>query len=332
MKILVTGCAGMIGTQFSELLMKSGISVVGCDNFARGTKENLHYLEQLSESNKVSFEFHELDLINGLPQSLLKGVDTAVHLADVVGGIMYVFDNQLDVFNLSVTIDANVVRAVANSNVKKYIYAGTACSFPQELQNSTDSMLYEKDKFPAHPESAYGWGKLVGELQTTYLNESKMASTVGANVIFHNVYGPWCDFDLNTCQVIPALIRKASALSGNQSLEVWGGGDQARSFINSYDISKFLLKMVTSESSLRAFNGVQLGSEYGTTINDLAKLILKEAGKDINAISHINPNFRGDIGRIPDLSLAYKLGFNQEIDIHKGIKSLFQWAKTHDKI
>jgi GDP-D-mannose 3', 5'-epimerase len=332
LKILVTGCVGMIGTQFVELLLKSGICVIGCDNFSRGTKKNLDHLVRVSEKNKVDFDFHRLDLINGLPANLLKEVDTVVHLADVVGGIMYVFDNQLDVFNLSVSIDANVVRAVNDSNVKKYIYAGTACSFPQQIQNSIDSVLYEKDKYPAHPESAYGWGKLVGELQTNYLNESGASSVEGANVIFHNVYGPWCDFNLDTCQVIPALIKKASLLSKGQKLEVWGGGDQARSFVHSYDISKFLLKMVTSKNSIKEFNGCQLGSEKGTTINDLAAIVLEESGFDSDAIKHINPNFRGDIGRIPDLSLSSNLGFNQNFDIKQGIRNLIDWAKIHNEI
>ncbi|MBN4080077.1 NAD-dependent epimerase/dehydratase family protein [Beggiatoa alba] len=120
----------------------------------------------MGNQKKSSFEFHELDLLDGLPASILEDIDTVVHLADVVGGIKYVFDNQLDVFNLNVTIDANTVRAVANSKVKKYIYAATACSFTHQLQNSVDSMPYEKDKFPEDPESPYGWSKLVGELQS----------------------------------------------------------------------------------------------------------------------------------------------------------------------
>ena len=223
---------------------------------------------QLSNAHQIiAHAMSDVPEVSGNPAASFQCISSNPLLppVDIEPVLESIFDNQLDVFNLSVSIDANVVRAVSNSNVKKYIYAGTACSFPQELQNSTDSILYEKDKFPAHPESGYGWGKLVGELQTTYLNESKMVSTVGANVIFHNVYGPWCDFDLNTCQVIPALIRKASALSDGQQLEVWGGGVQARSFIYSYDIAKFLLKMVTSKSSLRSFNGVQLGGH--TEIN-----------------------------------------------------------------
>jgi nucleoside-diphosphate-sugar epimerase len=103
-------------------------------------------LSELATSKNSSFEFYELDLLDGLPASILEDIDTVVHLADVVGGIKYVFNNQFDVFNLNVLIDANTVKAVANSKVKKYIYAGTACSFPHQLQNNVDSMLFETEK------------------------------------------------------------------------------------------------------------------------------------------------------------------------------------------
>ena len=330
MKILVTGCAGMIGTKLVEMLINSNIPVVGCDNFFRGKKDNIDYLNELATSKQSSFEFYELDLLDGLPTSILKDIDTVVHLADVVCGIKYVFDNQFDVFNLNVTIDANTVRAVAKSKVKKYIYAGTACSFPQQLQNNVDSKLFENDKFPADPESTYGWSKLVGELQSIYLN--KIDGIECARVIFHNVYGPWCDFDLDTSQVIPALINKAYNLKNNERLEVWGDGKQARSFINSFDIANSLLTMIKSKKSLNKYDSVQLGDRVGTTIEELSKMILSELGKDESLITYINPDYRGDVGRVPDQILAKKLGLEQQIGIREGLRELIQWAKENGKI
>jgi GDP-D-mannose 3', 5'-epimerase len=330
MKILVTGCAGMIGTKLVEMLINSNIPVVGCDNFFRGERDNIDFLKKLAVRKKSIFEFHELDLLDGLPVSILEGVDTVVHLADVVGGIKYVFDNQFDVFNLNVTIDANTTRAVASSKVKKYIYAATACSFPHQLQNSVDSMLYEKDKFPADPESPYGWSKLVGELQSIFLN--KIDGVECARVIFHNVYGPWCDFDLDTSQVIPALINKAYNLKSKDMLEVWGDGKQARSFINSYDIANSLLTMIKTDKPLSDYDSVQLGDKVGTTIEELSKIILSELGKDESLIKYINPDYRGDVGRIPDQTLAKKLGLVQQIGVREGIRDLIEWAKNNGKI
>ena len=330
MKVLVTGCAGMIGTKLVEMLIKSNVSVVGCDNFFRGERENIKFLESLAKKKNTEFEFIELDLLDGLPLKILANVDTVVHLADVVGGIKYVFDHEFDVFNQNVLIDANTVRSVVNSNVKNYIYAATACSFPHQLQSSVDSVLYEKDKFPAEPESSYGWSKLVGELQTIYLN--KIDGLASARVIFHNVYGEWCDFDLNTSQVIPALIKKAHDLKAGDRLEVWGDGKQARSFINSYDIAHSLLVMITGEVPINDFDSVQLGSKNGTTIEELSKIILQKCGKDPSLIKYINPNYQGDIGRIPDLTLSKKLGLVQSVGIHQRIEELIDWAKNNGKI
>ena len=101
MKILVTGSAGMIGTKLVEMLINNNIPVVGCDNFFRGEKGNIDYLSELATSKNSSFEFYELDLLDGLPASILEDIDTVVHLADVVGGIKYVFKNQFEVFNLN---------------------------------------------------------------------------------------------------------------------------------------------------------------------------------------------------------------------------------------
>ena len=153
-----------------------------------------------------------------------------------------------------------------------------------------------------------------------------------ARVIFHNVYGPWCDFDLDTSQVIPALINKANSLKSGDSLEVWGDGRQARSFINSYDIAHSLLAMIKSDIPLHKYDSVQLGSEIGTTIEELSKIILSEFGKDPNLIKYVNPDYRGDVGRIPDLTLARKLGLGQQVGIREGIRELIGWARDNDKI
>ena len=137
---------------------------------------------------------------------------------------------------------------------------------------------------------------------------------------------------MDTSQVIPALINKAYNLKNNERLEVWGDGKQARSFINSFDIANSLLTMIKSKKSLNKYDSVQLGDRVGTTIEELSKMILSELGKDESLITYINPDYRGDVGRVPDQILAKKLGLEQQIGIREGLRELIQWAKENGKI
>ena len=320
----------MIGTQLMETLANSKIDLSGCDNFIRGTKKNYDHIVKCADKNGISFDFYEHDLLTGFPDVFIEDVDLVIHLADILGGIQYVFNNQFKIYNNNVIIDANVSNTVSSKKSLKYIYVGTACSFPDHLQNSENAILYDKDKFPASPESVYGWSKLIGEMHTTHLRDSCNMDT--ANIIFHNVYGPWADFNLNSAQAIPSLIHKASKLKPNQKLEVFGSGEQSRSFIHSSDIANFFVNILQSGKDINRFNNVQLGSEKAIKIKELAKMVLRESGCDEENIIFTNPELEGDMGRIPDLTLSRKLGFQQNMDLSAGIKKLINWAKINEKI
>jgi len=207
-KVLVTGGAGHIGSTLTEQLVKEGAKVKIYDNLWRGSKDYL-----LDENQKpiidMKSDFFEKDLrVYENCEEAVKDVDVVFHLADVVAGITYVFDNQPFVYRSNVLINSNMFAAAAKEKIEKLVYVGAACAYPLEKQNDPNYPLFkEQDMYPAHPESAYGWGKLMGEYECELYSQSGQLDT--AVLRLHNVYGPHSDLSPDRSQVIPATVRKA---------------------------------------------------------------------------------------------------------------------------
>ena len=211
--VLVTGGAGMIGSALVKRLVKNGWQVGVVDNLWRGKKE---YLLDDSGCPVIDFDkdFYEIDL--SIPDALAQLIDKfdyVVHLADIVAGIKYVFSNQGSVFRQNLLINSNVISTAATRKLKGFLYVGTACSFPAHMQTGIDAPpLREEDQYPAAPESAYGWSKLMGEYESLLMG--KETDTPVAILSLHNVYGSPCDYDESRGQVIPSLIQKGNSVSG----------------------------------------------------------------------------------------------------------------------
>ena len=170
----------------------------------------------------------------------------------------------------------------------------------------------------------------MGEILATNLSKNQVTET--CSIILHNVYGAYCDFNLKTAQVIPSLIKKASLLNNESFLEVWGSGDQSRSFVDTRDVAAFLTGVVTSNKPLCLFDKVQLGDSKATSIRKISEIIIDNF-KEKNLVLHFNKNEpTGDLGRIPDLTKAMSLGFKQKYSIEDGIRDLVQWAKLAKEI
>jgi GDP-D-mannose 3',5'-epimerase len=153
-RVLVTGGAGMIGSNLVKRLVSLGCSVAVADNLWRGQIQNLYS----SDGNAVidlNRDFYQLDLrIAGALDETISQFDYVYHLADVVAGIGYVFNNQGSIFRDNLLINSNVISSVrAHSHVKGFVYVGTACSFPASKQTGVDAApLVEEDQYPAAPE------------------------------------------------------------------------------------------------------------------------------------------------------------------------------------
>jgi len=322
-QILVTGGAGMIGSNLVKRLVADGTGRIRvADNLWRGRRE---YLLRGSGQPVINLDedFFEVDLRNpDACKKAVEGVDEVFHLADVVAGIRYVFANQTQVFHDNALIDTNVLNAAAKAGVKRLVYVGTACSYPQEKQTGVDAPpLVEEDMLPANPESAYGWSKLMGELQTElYGRETPLQTGI---LRLHNVYGTPTDYSADTSQVIPALIVKAIRYP-TEPFVVWGSGNQGRSFIHVDDVVDGLLSMM--ESSLQ--NGpIQLGTDRCTTIRELAETVVGISGKNIQIRYDVSKP-EGDKGRRADSSKAKKiLGWEPTVSLEDGLRSTYKWIE-----
>lgn len=327
-KILVTGGAGMIGSTLVKRLIKDENNYVCVvDNLWRG---KLDYLTDDNGQSVINVEsqFFNRDLsVAGAIDDIIENFDYIFHLADVVAGIDYVFNNQGQLFRENLLINSNVIASTRKSKnkIKGFIYVGTACSFPLTRQNSLDVIpLREEELYPAMPESAYGWSKLMGQYETELLEKETGIPT--SVLMFHNVYGAPCDFGARS-QVIPALIRKAINYP-DEDFIVWGSGQQGRAFIHVNDIVDAL--MLTLEKGLGK-GMIQIGPSECTSIKDIAEAVVKISGKNID-IFYDTTKPEGDKARSANFSRAKSvLGWEPKVALEDGLKEQYSWIEKHIK-
>ncbi len=315
-KIFVTGVAGMIGSNLARKILQSGHIVVGIDNLWRGTLDNI---SDLMEHD--NFSFRKADIISDTDWfSDMKHEDTIIHVADIVAGIGYVFANEWDVFSSNLRINNMIAQIVTTHVPEKLIYLGTACSYPQNMQRSVnESVLQESDKFPADPESGYGWSKLIGEIE--FKLAVKNSSTKLIALDLHNVYGWPCVYSDATSQVIPSLINRA-LLSKNGKLEVWGDGTQGRGFLHVNDVVSAVEKSMDYSGDVSNF---MIGPDFCTSISELANIIVANDLLPVKEVIYDTSKPTGDIGRFANSSLAQKeLGWSVSTDFSTEINALIE--------
>jgi GDP-D-mannose 3',5'-epimerase len=322
LSIMVTGGAGMIGSNLVKRLVGMGHRVQVIDNLWRGRLSNLKN-EQGTFVIDIGCNFHQLDLCEaGTFEDLFEGIDIVFHLADIVAGIDYVFKNQGDIFRENLLINSNVIAAVRRYKPYGFIYVGTACSYPASLQQTTDGpLLREEDAYPAWPESAYGWSKLMGEYETLLLERE---TEIPVSVLrLHNVYGPPCDYDPVRGQVIPSLIRKAVHFP-KEDFIVWGSGNQGRAFVHVDDV---VGAMVSAMERGLGEGVIQIGPDVCTSIREIAEKVVLISGKPIE-IRYDLTKPEGDRSRAADYTKARQtISWEPRVSLSDGLERLYDWIK-----
>lgn len=315
----------MIGSNLVKRLVKDGHDVYVMDNLWRG---KLEYLNDENGKPVIDLDSHffNVDIASGYEvDGVVFHMDYIIHLADIVAGIDYVFGNQGELFRQNNLINTNLfnsVRKAGKGRIKGLIYVGTACSYPLTRQNSLDVIpLKEDELFPAMPESAYGWSKLMGQLEIGYLE--KETGIPCCTLQFHNVYGSPCDYGERS-QVIPALIRKAVNYP-NEPFNVWGSGEQGRAFIHVNDIVDALCLALEKGWGQ---GWIQIGPSECTSIREIAETIIKISGKDITPFYDTSKP-EGDKARSADWSKAKAiLGWEPKVKLEDGLREQYQWVKA----
>ena len=312
---LVCGAGGFIGNHLVHKLKLEGFYVVGVDLV-------------FPEYNKSEAdEFHMGDLRNQkVCDFLFKDMvyDEVYQLAADMGGAGYIFtgENDANIIHNSALINLNILERSIN-NVGKIFFSSSACVYNADNQRGTDSpVCSELSAIPANPDSDYGWEKLFSEkLYLAFCRNYNLPTRIAR---FHNVFGIQGAWN-NGKEKSPAAICRKVAVSkatGANSIEIWGDGEQTRSFLCIDECLEGVRRLMDSD-----FTGpVNIGSEEMVSINTLAKMIMEIARVDLE-IKHI-PGPVGVRGRKSDNTLIYeKLGWKPATKLYDGLIPLYKWIE-----
>lgn len=311
-KVLVTGAGGFIGHHLVTYLKRKGYWVRGVD---------LKYPE-FSEVDADEFEILDLRRWDNCLQAT-RGVEEVYGLAADMGGMGFISSHHAQILHNNSLINIHTLEAARINGVRRYFYTSSACVYPEYRQTDANvTPLKEEDAYPAQPQDAYGWEKLVMErLCMHYREEYGLETRI---VRFHNIYGPEGTWEGGREKAPAALCRKIAVakLTGNPEIEVWGDGEQTRSFCYIDDCVEGIYRLMRSDYP----HPLNLGSDRLVTINQLAHIIAEIAGIKIT-IKHV-PGPQGVRGRNSDNTrLRQVLGWEPQISLEEGLAHTYAWIE-----
>lgn len=323
-KVIVLGGGGFIGGHLAKRLKENGHYVRVCDI------KNHEYFDH----REICNEFILGDLTDPKTVELViaEGWDEVYQLAADMGGAGYIFTGQNDanVMQNSALINLNVAKEASIKNIKKLFYSSSACIYPENNQlDPNNPNCEESSAYPANPDSEYGWEKLFSErLFKAYKRNYNLNVRIAR---FHNIFGPQGTWKGGKEKAPAAMLRKAAETPDGGSFEVWGDGQQTRSFLYVEECVDAVLSLMESE-----FEGpVNIGSEEKVTINQLAQMAIDISGKDITIKNIYGQEFidkygfkcpLGVRGRNSDNALFRKeLGWEVSTPLIEGMTKTFEW-------
>jgi len=331
-KALVCGAGGFIGSHLVNKLKNEGFWVRGVDlkypAFSESVADEfiIGDLRDINVVRKVMFApYQNIKMQDKLYTSAdsNNSFDEVYQLAADMGGAGFVFsgENDAEIMHNSALINLNVCEWALKNGVNKIFYSSSACIYPEYNQMDPDNPKCSEDTaYPALPDSEYGWEKLFSERLFLAFNRN-----LGLNVRiarFHNIFGPEGSWSDGREKAPAAFCRKVAMAGDTDGIEMWGDGEQTRSFLYIDDCLIAIRKLMESD-----FIGpVNIGSEEMVTINKLAEMIMSIANKKL-FIKHI-PGPLGVRGRNSDNKLIQeKLGWQPSISLQAGLRKTYTWIE-----
>lgn len=312
-EILVCGAGGFIGSHLVKHLRSEG-------HWVRGVDLKFPEFGPTSANDFVIGDLRDPLVCRSV---IDRQFDEVYQLAADMGGAGFVFtgENDADIMHNSALINLNVLEACYRRNVKRIFYSSSACMYPEHNQlDPKNPNCAEDSAYPADPDSEYGWEKLFSE--RLYLAFGRNYGLEVRIARYHNIFGPEGTYQGGREKAPAALCRKVATAQDGSDIEIWGDGLQTRSFLYVDECVEGTVRLTRSNET-GPFN---IGSEEMVTINELAKLIIDVAGKDLSLRHVAGP--QGVRGRNSDNSLIQeRLGWSPSQPLCNGIEETYRWIE-----
>ena len=322
--ILVCGAGGFIGSHMVNRLVADGHGVIGADinppEYDPSQAEDFYHWD-LREQENVTNIFGEYDF------------DEVYQFAADMGGAGYIFtgEHDADVMHNSALVNLNIVRECAKNNIDRVFYSSSACIYPERNQVDPDNPnCVENSAYPAAPDSEYGWEKLFSErLYESFTRNYGLTTRICR---YHNIFGPKGTWNGGREKAPAAMCRKVAEAPEGGQVEVWGPGDQTRSFLYIDDCIQASIDLMNTAAD-HYYGPTNIGSEEMISINDLAQMVIDISGKDLSVFNNLDNTALGVRGRNSENSqLNSSIGWSPTRPLREGMEATYKWIAAQNEL